>query len=365
MTSYNSLKKLLFLLPPESAHRLAELYLKALPYFSKHPKQDLLLSQNICGLEFANPIGLAGGFDKNATMIRGLACSGFGHIELGTITLKPQSGNPPPRLFRHARERALQNAMGFNNHGALVIAGRIRALLESGFSDSKIPLGINIGKNKDVPLEDALLDYERCLRVFVDSKKIPKKASLLGDFFVFNLSSPNTPNLRKLQNASFVSELLAMAKSTLSNLAPVFLKISPDIEINEMLNLCDCAVMNGVDGLIATNTTIDYSLISKPALAHNKPFGGISGAVLGEKSRQILKILAQNYFGKTALISTGGIMSARDIYERLRIGANMVQIYTSFIYQGPNTCKKLNKELSLILREDGFSSIKEVIGVDL
>lgn len=205
------------------------------------------LAQDIHGLHFYNPIGLASGFDKNAEAVRPLASLGFGYLELGSVTQMPQDGNEKPRMFRHVEEESLQNAMGFNNIGARGMLAHLKEVYPFC-----IPLGINIGKNKNIAQGDSLKNYELSLDTLKD----------YGDYFTFNLSSPNTPGLRDLQNESFVKELMEMAKSTTNK--PIFIKISPDMEIESMLAVCDAAIQNGVNGIIATNTSIDYSLVSNP-----------------------------------------------------------------------------------------------------
>ncbi len=348
---YKELRNILFKMDPEKAHTLAEFFLKhivnkpiiqdlATKYCSYH---DAILENEICGLNFNNPVGIGAGFDKNCTMIDGLTTLGFGYLELGTITKKPQSGNPKPRLFRHIEEESIQNAMGFNNAGSLAISSRLK-----NFYPYSIPLGINLGKNKDVAQEDALQNYQDVLKDFIG----------LGDYFVFNLSSPNTPNLRDLQNITFVDELFSMAKEMTDK--PLFLKVSPDMEIDSMLQVCQKAIDKGASGIIATNTTIDYTVVKLP-----KDIGGISGKALKDKSFEILKILARSFFKKTTLISVGGIADAQDVYERMRHGASLVQIYSSFIFEGPCICRTINKELAQLIRNEKCGHISEIIGIAL
>lgn len=348
---YKKIRKVLFQIDPEKAHSLVEFFLR---YIANKPiiqdlmaknfyYQDSILSNKICGLDFYNPIGIGAGFDKNCTMIEGLTTLGFGYLELGTITKKPQNGNPKPRLFRHIQEESIQNAMGFNNEGSQVISSRLKKLYP--FS---IPLGINLGKNKEIEQKDALKDYQDVLEVFVN----------LGDYFVFNLSSPNTPNLRDLQNTTFVDELFSMAREKTHK--PIFLKISPDMNLDSMLEVCQKAIDKNASGIIATNTTIDYSLVQSP-----KNIGGISGKALQEKSFEVFKVLAKAFFKKTTLISVGGISDATEAYKRLRHGASLIQLYTSFIFEGPSICKNINQNLAQMIKNDGFENISEIIGIDL
>ena len=351
MFSYQNLKKILFLFNPETAHNIAELSLRILPNcrlinnymvnknFIVNPK----LSQDILGINFPNPVGLAAGFDKNATMVKAMPAMGFGYTEIGTMTPKAQPGNPKPRMFRYPQQNSVQNAMGFNNKGS----AKVLMNLKKNYPFS-IPIGANIGKNKTTPEEFALQDYKTLIRKFKDS----------SDYLTINISSPNTPNLRDLQNEKFISELFSMAKEITEK--PIFLKIAPDMEVEAAINLCKTAVESGAAGIIATNTTIDYSLVEGA-----QDFGGLSGACLTEKSYNIFKEIAKELFGKTILISVGGISDGKEAYKRLKAGASLVQIYTGFIFQGPSMVRKINEELLELMREDGFNNISEVIGSDL
>ncbi len=296
MSLYKMLSPYLFKLDAEKAHCMAELALKhivPLPLVQdyvagKYCVVDEHLNMEVAGLRFYNPVGLAAGFDKNATMVRGLSALGFGFLEIGTITQSPQEGNPKPRLFRYVEERSLQNEMGFNNQGSLEIVQRLKNIYPYS-----IPLGINVGKNKIIAQSDSLKNYEN---VLLDCLSV-------GDYFVFNLSSPNTPNLRDLQNVHFVQELFTMARSYTQK--PLFIKISPDMDKDEMLKIVEMSIKYGANGVIATNTTIDYAV-----LTNARETGGISGEALKKKSKEVLRILSEAFFGKTALISVGGVDSA-------------------------------------------------------
>ncbi|CAJ99877.1 quinone-dependent dihydroorotate dehydrogenase [Helicobacter acinonychis] len=348
---YSLFKKYLFRLDAEEVHEKVCKILKILsrsPFFCNlihaqfgytNPK----LENEILGLHFPNPLGLAAGFDKNASMIRALTAFGFGYLEAGTLTNTAQSGNEKPRLFRHIEEESLQNAMGFNNYGAVL---GVRAF--ERFAPYKTPIGINLGKNKHIEQDNALEDY----------KAVLIKCLNIGDYYTFNLSSPNTPNLRDLQNKAFVSELFCMAKEMTKK--PLFLKIAPDLEIDAMLEITNSAIEAGANGIIATNTTIDKSLVFAP-----KETGGLSGKCLTQKSREIFKELAKAFFNKTILVSVGGISDAKEAYERIKMGASLLQIYSAFIYNGPNLCQNILKDLVKLLQKDGFLSVKEVIGADL
>ncbi|MDR0666901.1 MAG: quinone-dependent dihydroorotate dehydrogenase [Campylobacteraceae bacterium] len=350
MLNYQTLKKILFKLDPEKAHMLAEFAMRLgnfapsllNPIASRCVVIDERLSQELFGVKFLNPVGIAAGFDKNASMIRALCALGFGHIEYGTVTPKPQDGNAKPRLFRHIEEKSLQNAMGFNNDGSAKIAKRAGALYPF-----VIPLGANIGKNKTTSQENAIDDYIELTKTF----------SSMCDYLVVNISSPNTPNLRDLQNESFVKELF-QACTPLTN-RPILLKIAPDMTPKNAISLCSAAIENGAKGIIATNTTVDYSLVQNP-----KEFGGISGEVLREKSFKLFEVIAKEFFKTTVLISAGGISTPKEAYKRLKTGASLVQIYTSFIYEGPKIANSINKGILELMDKDGFHTIDDVIGAD-
>ncbi|MDR1007028.1 MAG: quinone-dependent dihydroorotate dehydrogenase [Campylobacteraceae bacterium] len=350
MFDYQSLKNILFKLDPEKAHMLAEFAMRLgnfapsllNPIASRCVVTDERLSQEIFEVKFLNPVGIAAGFDKNASMIRALCALGFGYIEYGTVTPKPQSGNAKPRLFRHIKEKSLQNAMGFNNNGSAKIAKRAGALYPF-----VIPLGANIGKNKATPQEKAIDDY-----IYLTKTLAP-----VCDYLVVNISSPNTPNLRDLQNESFIKELFSQC-STLTN-KPILLKIAPDITPKNAVSLCSAAIESGANGIIATNTTIDYSLVENP-----KDVGGISGEVLCEKSFKLFNAIAKEFFKTTILISAGGISTPKEAYKRLKAGASLVQIYTSFIYEGPKIANNINRGILELMDKDGFHTINDVIGAD-
>ncbi len=349
--NYDTLKKIFFLFDPETAHKIAEFGLRALyatpggleilAKFGVY--KDEILTQNIWNLSFDNPVGIAGGFDKNATMIAPLAALGFGHIDFGTFTPRPQSGNEKPRLFRLVSEQSIQNAMGFNNEGADIIERRVRKIYPF-----KIPIAANIGKNKATSNEDALSDYEA----------LGRKFNGLCDFFIINVSSPNTPNLRALQENSFISELIRAMKEITNR--PLVLKLAPDMSAAQAIALCECAVQSGANGIIINNTSVDYSLSPNA-----RDFGGLSGRLITEKSRELFAQVARELFGRTILISCGGIDSAQEAYERIKSGASLVQIFTAFIFKGPFVAKSINEGLAELLRADGFNNVSEAVGVNL
>ena len=351
MFSYNTLKKVLFRFEPETAHHIAEFGLKVLgnckilkaymekKNFISNPK----LSQEVFGVKFANPVGLAAGFDKNATMVKAMKSMGFGFTEIGTMTPRPQDGNPKPRMFRYPEQKSVQNAMGFNNLGAHTVLKNLKKVYPF-----EIPIGANIGKNKITPEEFALSDY----------KTLIKKFEGTSDYLVINISSPNTPNLRDLQNEKFITELFTMAKGLTNK--PILLKIAPDMEPAQAIELCKCAVNAGADGIIATNTTIDYSLVP-----NCQNFGGLSGACLTEKASNIFKEIARELFGKTILISVGGISTGAQAYERIKNGATLVQTYSGLVFEGPSMVRKINEEILELMAKDGFENIKDAVGANL
>lgn len=349
---YSDFKNILFKLDPESAHHLVESTMRNLEKYAPsvldkiagyYQVHDARLAQKVFDVTFPNPVGLAAGFDKNATMIEGLYTLGFGSIEFGTITPKPQEGNPKPRLFRFPAHNSIQNAMGFNNDGLSIVQQRIKK-----HYPYKIPLGANIGKNKTTTALNTLDDYKKLIHAF----------HAISDYIVINISSPNTPGLRDLQNESFIKELFTMATTITSK--PILLKIAPDLQAQDAIDMSAIALENGAKGIIATNTTIDYSV-----LPDAKDFGGVSGAVLKEKSFTLFQALAKEFYGRTTLISVGGIDSAEEAYRRLKAGATLVQVYSAFIFEGPSLIKNINNGLLALMQKDGYSNISQVIGADL
>lgn len=350
MINYETIKKLMFNFEPETAHHIASFGLKALPYcriinnymVKRNFVNNKILTQEVLGLQFHNPIGLAAGFDKNGDMIKAMPSLGFGYTEIGTMTPRAQPGNPKPRLFRYPEQESIQNAMGFNNKGAFEVIQNLKKVYPFA-----LPLGASIGKNKVTPENEALDDYETLIRGFKD----------ICDYLVVNISSPNTPNLRDLQNEAFIKAVFTMAKSITNT--PILLKIAPDMEAKTAITLCKTAVESGADGIIATNTTNDYTL-----LPHPQNFGGISGKVMSDKSFNLFKAIATELHDKTTLISVGGISDAKDAYRRIKAGASLIQIYSAFIFQGPSMCKNINEELIELLKTDGYTNISQAIGAD-
>ena len=322
----NVLRPLLFALDPEMVHHLAIAGLRlggrALRSFA--PVQDPRLARTVFGVTFPNPVGLAAGFDKNAVALRAWEGLGFGFVEAGTVTARAQPGNPKPRIFRVPEYAALINRLGFNNDGADAVAARLQHLKEAG-GWPRIPVGINLGKSKVTPLEEATADY---LLSF-------QRLHTFGDYFVLNVSSPNTPGLRALQDRAALDELLGHIQSRNSTGKPVLVKIAPDLEwaaIEEILSLVQ---EHAVAGLIATNTTIDQG--SLPAQLRRQ--GGLSGTPLRARSTEVVRFIAER--SPVSIIAVGGIMSADDALEKFDAGAALVQLYTGFVYEGPRLVREI------------------------
>lgn len=367
MSLYSILRPLLFRLDPERAHglaiaalRLAQALPGAAPLLARrHLVADPALRQTLLGLEFPNPLGLAAGFDKDAVVVDAMAALGFGFVEVGTVTPRPQPGNPRPRLFRHPGHRSLQNALGFNNHGLQAMRRRLarsRRQRPAGPEPFRpvSPVGVNVGKGRDTPPAAALADYEELLG---DAGGLGG----LADYLVVNLSSPNTPGLRDLQNESFLREVLRAARALTRT--PVLVKLSPDLEPEAAAALAAAAVDAGAAGIVATNTSTDYTL-----LPGARDAGGLSGQVLREKSRRVCLAIARRLRAAgsgAVLISAGGIDSGAEAYARLRAGAALVQLYTALIYEGPALPGRINRELLALLDRDGFGNVGQAVGVDL
>ncbi|WP_457560126.1 dihydroorotate dehydrogenase (quinone) [Caminibacter sp.] len=348
---FEHIKPLIYKIDPETAHNIVEMIFKTVrrcPLFfnwliEKNFVDEPMLRQKIWNLEFKNPVGVAAGFDKNATMIPAWPVMGFGWGEIGAVTPKPQPGNEKPRSWRWVEYEAIQNAYGFNNDGVEEIKKRL-----SKIYPFILPIGANIGKNKTTPEEKAIEDY----KILVDDLKD------VVDFFVINISSPNTPGLRDLLNAEFIANLFKELKNLTDK--PILIKFSPDMEDEDIRNLANLSVLNGADGIIVTNTTVNYELINSPVKR-----GGISGKPLAKRSYEVLKIVANEVFGKVPIISVGGIDSAEEAYKRIKAGASLLQIYTAIIYKGPSVVKDINEGLIKLLKKDGYSHIKEAIGADI
>lgn len=357
---YSLLRPFAFTLDPERAHQLAIEALKLLQRApaSFSPPTDQRLGQRLWSLHFPNPVGLAAGYDKNAAAPLAWSTLGFGFAELGTITAKAQPGNPKPRIFRLEQDEALINRLGFNNDGAVAVAQRLKHALPPGYAHP-IPLGFNIGKSKVTPLDDAVEDY-----LFSLEQLFP-----FADYLVVNVSSPNTPELRKLQESERLGRLLGTLQARNRQLAtqatitpkPLLVKIAPDLTDEEIKEIAHVSQSVGIAGLIATNTTI-----TRPPLrtAINQD-GGLSGKPLATRACEVLRVLYRAVEGKLPLIGVGGIFSAEGAYARIRAGASLIQIYTSLIYQGPLFPRAIVHGLRSLLERDGLSHISDAIGKDL
>ncbi|ASS64885.1 MULTISPECIES: quinone-dependent dihydroorotate dehydrogenase [unclassified Paenibacillus] len=356
-------KPFFFRLDPEKAHHLV---IDGLHQASRVPGMTALLrgmygvpeypelSMDLLGLSFAHPVGLAAGLDKNAKSVEGFSSVGFGFMEVGTVTPLPQPGNELPRLFRLPADEALINRMGFNNDGAAAMAGRLGSL-----SARPIPVFVNIGKNKATPNELAHEDYRRCV----------KELFAYGDLFVVNISSPNTPDLRALQLGDELKTLLQAVKEEMAVQAakhgsapkPVLVKLAPDMTPEQLAFSVDTIAASGVEGIIATNTTL-----SRDGLTHANASqsGGMSGRPLRERSTEVVAAIYRQTGGKLPIIGSGGIFTAEDAYAKIRAGASLVEIYTSMIYKGPGIVKEIASGLRELLLRDGHSHLREAIGAD-
>lgn len=340
------------LLPPEAAHRLTIQLLRlsdALPGQERPPKA---LATTAFGKQFPSPVGLAAGFDKDAEAVRGAFKLGLGFMEVGTITPRPQDGNAKPRLFRLVEDFAVVNRMGFNNRG-MVSATKTLNAVRNGKPLCGI-LGINIGKNKTS--EDAAADYAACAR----------SLAAFADYLTINVSSPNTPGLRALQSAESLRTLVSAVRDNATEAGaagvPILIKIAPDLEENDLAEVLEVAQDPDVAGLIVSNTTITRpdSLRSE----HKNQTGGLSGAPLRDKAKDMLHQCYAKTQGQVLLVGVGGIATPQDAYDRIRAGASLVQLYTALVYEGPGLIRKINQGLVDCLRQDGFRTISEAIGAD-
>lgn len=338
---------LLHRLDPETAHGLSIRALRAGLVPLPGPVTSSRLRTPLAGLDLPNPVGLAAGFDKNAEAVAALCRAGFGFIEVGAATPRPQPGNPRPRLFRLEADRAAINRFGFNNQGMEAIATRLAARPRG-----PVPVGLNLGANKDSA--DRAADFARVLA----------HCGPHVDFATVNVSSPNTEKLRDLQGPAALSALLSgvmAARAGLPRPIPVFLKIAPDLGETELDQLAEVALTSGVDGIIATNTTLSRDGLTSPARGET---GGLSGAPLFDRSTRVLARLSLRTQGKLPLIGVGGIGSAEDAYAKIRAGASAVQLYTAMVYQGLSLAADIARGLDGLLARDGFSSVAEAVGAD-
>jgi dihydroorotate dehydrogenase len=337
-----SAARLLSLLPPEAAHRAA---IRLLPWLPDRPAPDLpRLRVRLAGLDLPHPLGLAAGFDKNGEAFRALLGQGFAFVEIGTVTPRPQSGNPRPRLFRLAADRAIINRMGFNNDGARAMADRL-----AGRERRRGVVGVNIGMNKDAL--DPAADYARGMAAFRE----------LADYVTINVSSPNTPGLRALQKRDALTRLLAAVGGQRGAL-PLFLKIAPDLAPEDEADVAALCLEHGIDALIVGNTTVARPSTLRAPEAREA--GGLSGRPLFPRSTRLLARMALRLDGRLPLVGVGGIATGADAYAKIRAGATAMQLYTALVYDGPALVGRILRELDGCLARDGFESPTDAVGRD-
>ncbi len=351
MGAYDLLKPALFRLPPETAHGMTHRLLRAAqgtPAMTlvreRYAVRDEKLRVEAFDTAFPNPVGVAAGFDKNAEVPRALAALGFSHIEVGGVTAERQPGNPQPRLFRLREDEALINRMGFNNEGADIVGDRLD---REPMPD--VPVGINIGKSKSTPLSEAADDYRYTYDRVADA----------GDYFVVNVSSPNTPGLRELQNRAALEEILGGLADAGAD--PLLVKLSPDLPDPAVEDAIAVVDDLGLDGIIATNTTTSRpASLRSPQRAER---GGLSGKPIEDLATERIRFVAERT--DVPVIGVGGISDAAGAYEKIRAGASLVQLYTGLVYEGPSLARDINTGLIGLLERDGFDSVTDAVGVDL
>lgn len=340
----------LFRIDAETAHEIGMKGLKsgASAIFASGPLEiDFGEPIERFGLKFANPVGIAAGFDKNGIVVKQLASIGFGFVEVGTVTLRPQSGNPKPRMFRLPTDKALINRLGFNNEGAEAVASRLRDLKRN------CVVGVNIGKNKDVPNEEAVENYLAVLDLIHP----------VADYIAVNISSPNTPNLRELQKSESLEGLLSSLQARNLDLGkkPLLVKIAPDLETAEVEAAVDICLQYEVAGIIATNTTISRSDLLTPDFDRFGA-GGLSGKPLAKRSTEVISAIYRHAKGKLPIVGVGGIFDAEDAFKKIAAGASLLQAYTGFIYGGPDFANRINIELAALLKKRGFTRLDAAVG---
>ncbi|WP_242395300.1 quinone-dependent dihydroorotate dehydrogenase [Anaeromyxobacter oryzisoli] len=352
---WSILRSILFRLEPEHAHDLAVWALQRVGVAGarrRRPAPIPALAVRCLGLDFDGPIGLAAGFDKGDVALPGLFALGFSHVEIGTITPRPQPGNERPRLFRLPEHRALVNRMGFNNEGAEACARRLAALPPGARLG---PVGLNVGKNKTTPNEEAASDYLACI----------DRLHPYADYLVVNISSPNTPGLRQLQERDQLDRLLRACTARLAERAPgkpLLVKLAPDLSPEALDDAVDVAIAAGVAGIVATNTTLSRAGVERHPCA--KEAGGLSGAPLERLSTEVVRRCYRRAAGRVPIVGVGGVMSAEDAYAKIRAGASLVQVYTGLIYGGPGFVPRVHAGLARLLARDGFASVAEAVGAD-
>lgn len=349
-------------LPAETAHRLAFALIRlvgAVPGLSGllrrwlSPRDPVLRVQAL-GLDLPGPLGLAAGFDKDAVGVDALTCLGFAYVEVGTVTARPQPGNPRPRMFRLTADRALVNRMGFNNQGAAAAARRLRRRSRRGRS----PVGVNIGKTKVVPETEAVSDYVTSASLLAD----------VADYLVVNVSSPNTPGLRDLQAVEHLRPLLVRVREALDQATtrrvPLLVKIAPDLADADIDAVAELALELGLDGIIATNTTIDRPVTLRTPRAEVDAMGagGLSGAPLKARALEVLSRLYERVGDRVVLVAAGGIENADDAWRRIQAGATLLQAYTGFVYGGPLWPRRLHRDLARRVRAEGYACLRDAVG---
>lgn len=351
---YRLVRRLLFVLPPERIHRLAFAFLRGATAIGAARRvlhrllgpSDPVLASTVFGVRFPGPLGLAAGFDKDGMGLLTWGALGFGYAEVGTVTARPQPGNPAPRLFRLPADRALLNRMGFNNRGAGALAIRLAR------HRPEVPIGVNIGKTKTTPAADAVADYRASARL----------VGPLASYLVVNVSSPNTPGLRDLQAVAALRPILeAVLVEASATSTPVLVKIAPDVSDSDIDDIADLAVELGLAGIVATNTTVSRDGLVTPG-ADGLGAGGISGPPLARRACEVLRRLYGRVGGRLALISVGGIETADDAWDRITAGASLLQGYTGFIYGGGLWPKHIHDGIARRLHDGGFASLGEAVG---
>ena len=349
MTVYERLRPLVFRFPPERAHRLSQAALKLVQEtpLRRGLKTTLSVSDDrlattVFGHRFPNPVGVAAGYDKSAEIPRGLSALGFGFVEVGGVTARPQDGNPRPRLFRLPEDNGLVNRLGLNNDGAAAVGERVAA------ADTRVPIGVNLAKGESVPLEAAAADYRQTYQ-----------AVTAGDFFVVNVSCPNSQGFEALQTRSALTDILGTLAD--AGARPLLVKLSPDLPPPAVDDALAVVRELGLDGVVATNTTTDRpASLRSPVAAET---GGLSGQPLEERATEMVRYVAERV--DVPVVGVGGVATAADAYRKIRAGASLVQLYTALIYRGPTVARAINRGLLRLLERDGFDTVADAVGADL
>ena len=367
MSLYRSLRPLLFRLPAETAHGAVHGLLRGAQRIGldralarRYAVDDPRLRVDAFGQTFPNPVGVAAGFDKNAEVVPGLATLGFGFVEVGGVTARPQAGNQRPRMFRLRADGAVINRMGLNNDGAAAVGRRLAAL------DASVPVGVNIAKSEDVASENAPADYRETYEQVTDggpasgaSGTSPDAKSSGGDFFVVNVSCPNSQGFEALQNRETMAAILTELQD--AGAGPLLVKLSPDLPEPALADAVELATDLDIDGIVATNTSTERPEgLESPARAEP---GGLSGAPIEDRATETVRFVAERT--DVPVIGVGGVATAADAYRKIRAGASLVQLYTGLVYRGPPTAREINRGLLDLLERDGFNAVSEAVGADL